>query len=37
MNILEEKSGSMFTDHQKMEVVSPGQNLRTPQSDYTVP
>jgi len=37
MNILEEKSGSIFAVHQKMEAVCPGQNLRTYQSDYTIP
>jgi len=37
MNISEEQSGSIFTDHQKTEAVCPGQILHSHQSDYTVP
>jgi len=37
MNVLEENSGSIFSDHQKTETVCHEWKLGTRQSDYTVP
>jgi len=37
MNVLEKNSGSVYTDHQMMEAVGPGQIICADHLDYTVP